>query len=73
MKWYIIKRLAMLVPVMLGVSIIAFSLIHLAPGDPARTMLGERATQEQLNEIREKYGLDKPLYVQYGIWLNNNS
>ncbi len=60
----------MLVPVMLGVSIIAFSLIHLAPGDPARTMLGERATQEQLNEIREKYGLDEPLYVQYGIWLN---
>jgi len=70
MKWYIIKRLAMLAPVLLGVSIIAFSLIHLAPGDPARTMLGERATQEQLNEIREKYGLDKPLYVQYGIWLN---
>jgi peptide/nickel transport system permease protein len=70
MRWYIIKRLAMLVPVMLGVSIIAFSLIHLAPGDPARTMLGERATQEQLNEIREKYGLDEPLYVQYGIWLN---
>ena len=70
MRWYIIKRLAMLVPVVLGVSIIAFSLIHLAPGDPARTMLGERATQEQLNEIREKYGLDEPLYVQYGIWLN---
>ena len=71
MKWYIIKRLAMLAPVLIGVSIIAFSLIHIAPGDPARTMLGERATQEQLNEIREKYGLDKPLYVQYGIWLND--
>jgi len=71
MKWYIVKRLAMLVPVLIGVSIIAFSLIHLAPGDPARTMLGERATQEQLNEIREKYGLDEPLYVQYGIWLND--
>ena len=55
MKWYIIKRLVMLAPVFIGVSIIAFSLIHLAPGDPARTMLGERATQEQLNEIREKY------------------
>ena len=70
MKWYIIKRLAMLGPVLIGVSIIAFSLIHLAPGDHARTMLGERATQEQLNEIREKYGLDKPVYIQYGIWLN---
>jgi len=54
---------------MLGVSIIAFSLIHLAPGDPARTMLGERATQEQIDAIRERYGLDKPLYIQYGIWL----
>ena len=71
MRWYIAKRLLMLVPVLLGVSIIAFSLIHLAPGDPARTMLGERASQEQLNAIREKYGLDKPLYVQYGVWLNN--
>jgi peptide/nickel transport system permease protein len=54
---------------MLGVSIIAFSLIHLAPGDPARTMLGERASQEQIDAIRERYGLDKPLYIQYGIWL----
>ena len=70
MKWYIIKRLVQLIPVILGVSIIAFSLIHLAPGDPARTLLGQHATQKELNEIREKYGLDKPLYVQYGIWLN---
>jgi peptide/nickel transport system permease protein len=70
MKWYIIKRLVQLIPVILGVSIIAFSLIHIAPGDPARTMLGQHATQKELTEIREKYGLDEPLYVQYGIWLN---
>ena len=70
MKWYIIKRLIQLIPVIIGVTIIAFSLIHLAPGDPARTMLGQHATQQELNEIREKYGLDEPIYVQYAIWLN---
>jgi len=70
MKWYIIKRLIQLIPVIIGVTIIAFSLIHLAPGDPARTMLGQHATQQELNEIREKYGLDEPVYVQYAIWLN---
>jgi len=70
MKWYIIKRLIQLIPVIIGVTIIAFSLIHLAPGDPARTMLGQHATQQELNEIREKYGLDEPVYVQYALWLN---
>jgi len=61
----------MLVPVLLGTSIIAFSLMHLAPGDPARTIAGEHASQQTINRIREKYGLDKPVYVQYGIWLGN--
>ncbi len=69
MKWYIAKRLLMLVPVLLGVSILSFSLIHLAPGDPARTIVGEHASQQTINAIREKYGLDKPLTVQYWIWL----
>ncbi len=61
----------MLIPVLLGTSIIAFSLIHLAPGDPARTIAGEHASQQTINAIREKYGLDKPFYIQYGIWLND--
>jgi len=69
MKWYIVKRLLMMIPVLLGASIIAFSLIHLAPGDPARTMAGEHASIQTLERIREKYGLDKPLPVQYWIWL----
>ena len=69
MRWYIIKRLLMMIPVLLGASIIAFSLIHLAPGDPARTMAGEHATIQTLERIREKYGLNKPLPVQYWIWL----
>ena len=69
MKWYIAKRILMLVPVLLGVSILAFFLIHLAPGDPAITMAGEHASPQTIKAIRLKYGLDKPLYVQYGIWL----
>jgi peptide/nickel transport system permease protein len=71
MKWYIIKRLLQIIPVILGVTVIAFTLIHLAPGDPARTMLGQHATQQEIDEIRVKYGLDKPLYVQYFIWLGD--
>jgi len=71
MIWYISKRLLQLIPVILGVTIIAFSLIHIAPGDPARTMLGQHATEKELNEIREKYGLDEPIYVQYGLWLSD--
>ena len=69
MKWYITKRIFMLIPVLLGVSLLAFLLIHLAPGDPAVTMAGEHASSQTINAIRVKYGLDKPLYIQYGIWL----
>ena len=69
MKWYITKRLLMLIPVLLGVSILAFSLIRLAPGDPAVTIAGEHASPQVINSIREKYGLDKPLTTQYWIWL----
>ena len=69
MKWYITKRIFMLIPVLLGVSILAFFLIHLAPGDPAITMAGEHASPQTIDAIRVKYGLDKPLYIQYGIWL----
>lgn len=71
MKWYIIKRLLQIIPVVLGVTLIAFALIHLAPGDPVRTMLGQHATQQEIDEIRAKYGLDQPLYYQYFIWLGD--
>lgn len=71
MKWYIIKRLLQIIPVVLGVTLIAFALIHLAPGDPVRTMLGQHATQQEIDEIRDKYGLNRPLYEQYFIWLGD--
>jgi len=69
MKWYVIKRLLQIIPVVLGVTLIAFALIHLAPGDPVRTMLGQHATQQEIDDINAKYGLDQPLYVQYFKWL----
>ncbi len=69
MHWYIIKRFLMLIPVLLGTSILAFALIHVAPGDPARTIAGEHASTKTIIAIREKYGLDKPILEQYWIWL----
>ncbi len=69
MKWYIAKRILMLIPVLLGASILAFALIHLAPGDPARTISGEHASEQTIARIRAKYGLDEPLHVQYLVWL----
>jgi peptide/nickel transport system permease protein len=71
MKWYIIKRLLQIIPVVLGVTLIAFLLIHLTPGDPVRTMLGQHATQQEIDETRAKFGLDQPLYIQYFIWLGD--
>jgi len=59
----------MLVPTLLGVSIIVFLMLHITPGDPAELLLGERATEQALHEIREHLGLNKPLYVQYGLFL----
>ena len=53
-----------LIPVLLGVSVVIFSIVHLAPGDPAEVMLGPSATQEEITNLREQLGLTKPLYVQ---------
>ena len=71
MKRYIAKRLLLLIPVLLGVSILSFALIHLAPGDPARTIAGDRASPQIIEAMQEKYGLDKPMIVQYWIWLRH--
>lgn len=62
---YIFKRLLWTIPVLLGASFVAFILIHLAPSNPAELMLGQRATPERIAMVKEQYGLDRPLYVQY--------
>ena len=66
---YIIRRIMIMVPTLLGVSVIVFLMLHITPGDPAELLLGERATEEALNELREHLGLNEPLYVQYGMFL----
>ena len=66
---YIVRRLLYAVPVMLVVSIIVFGILHIAPGDPATMLAGEDARPEDVAAIKAKYGLDQPLYVQYGVWL----
>ena len=66
---YIIRRIMILIPTLLGVSILVFLMLHLTPGDPAELLLGERATDSALQEIREHLGLNEPLHVQYGMFL----
>jgi len=66
---YILRRILILIPTLLGVSILVFLMLHMTPGDPAELLLGERATEEALVELREHLGLNEPLYVQYGLFL----
>ena len=66
---YTLRRLALTVPVLLGVATLVFALIHLVPGDPAEAMLGESAPAADLAELRTKLGLDKPLLVQYQAYV----
>jgi len=66
---YIIRRILILIPTLLGVSVIVFFMLRITPGDPAELLLGERATEEALYEIREHLGLNEPLHVQYGLFL----
>lgn len=68
---YILKRLLNLIPVLLGITLVVFILLHLIPGDPAQILAGTRATPEIVEGIREQLGLNKPLPVQYLLFLGN--
>ena len=65
MARYIIKRLLMLIPVLLGISLVVLILIDITPGDPARMMLGAQATQQQVDDLRQSMGLNDPLPIRY--------
>jgi peptide/nickel transport system permease protein len=69
MHRYLIRRLLLTIPVLLGVATLVFSLIHFIPGDPAQAMLGEGAAPEDVALLRQRLGLDRPLLVQYGSFL----
>lgn len=69
MQRHLVHRLGFVLFVLLGVSVLVFVVARLTPGDPARVMLGPRATEEEIDRLRRVYGLDQPVYVQYALWL----
>ena len=69
-RYFILRRFIEIIPLILGVILINFSLIHLAPGDPAMVLAGEfQAGPELLQQLRQEFGLDKPIYEQFGVYL----
>ena len=75
MKKYVGKRLLSLIPILLGITFLTFLLLYIAPGDPAQKRLssnsGVAVTQEQIDNMREEMGLNRPFLVQYGSWLGH--
>lgn len=71
MLGYIIRRLIGLIPVLLGVTILVFAIMHLSPGDPAKIMLGPKATEEAIEKLNHQLGLDQPVVKQYITWIGN--
>ena len=70
---FVVRRLLLLVPILLGLSILVFVWIRALPGSPAQALLGERATPQAIAQIRHQYGLDQPIYVQYWDYLTDAS
>ena len=71
MATYIIRRILSSIPVLIGILIVTFSMARLIPGDPCHAMLGEKATPEACDAFIHRYGLDKPIYVQFGIYVGD--
>jgi ABC-type dipeptide/oligopeptide/nickel transport system permease component len=68
---YVVRKILAAVPVLLGASLLAFLILQLAPGDPARLVAGEQASEDDVQVIRHKLGLDQPLYIQYVRFLES--
>ena len=66
---YIAKRLVLVVPVVFAVALVCFLLVHIAPGDPLVSVLPPDASQALAEQMRKAYGFDRPLPVQFGIWV----
>ncbi len=67
---YVVRRILLAIPLVLGISLLVFGLMHLAPGDPVRMLAGREAPQEVIDSIRREWGFDKPFLVQYFTWLS---
>lgn len=68
---FIAKRLVAMIPVLLGVTLVIYLILNMAPGDPAKVILGEQATPEQIAELREEMGLNDPVLIQYARYIFN--
>ena len=66
---YVLRRMLYAIPIAFGVSVVCFSLVYLAPGDPLQTVLPPDATAETIAIVKKAYGFDKPLPMQFLIWL----
>jgi peptide/nickel transport system permease protein/oligopeptide transport system permease protein len=66
---YVIKRLLSIIPVLFGISLLLFFMLRALPGDPAQVLAGQMATPEDIEHIRHQLGLDKPVYIQYAVFL----
>ena len=66
---YIMRRLLMLIPVLIGMTIMTFAIVHFIPGNPAQVILGETATESAVMELEERMGLNEPYTVQYGLYV----
>ncbi|MFA6734502.1 MAG: ABC transporter permease, partial [Sphaerochaetaceae bacterium] len=71
MKKYVIRRVLSIIPVLLIVSVVVFSIVYLIPGDPAAVILGDNATPEDIMALRTRMGLDDPPVTRYFHWLGN--
>jgi peptide/nickel transport system permease protein len=69
MWMYALRRLVMTIPILLGVTIICFALVQIAPGDPVQNLVRPDANPEDVARLRAYYGLDQPVVVQYFVWL----
>src|SRR5438034_7656491 len=71
MTQYVARRVLAMVPVLFGISVLVFLLVHLIPGDVAQILLGTQATDQQIETLRRSFGLDRPLLVQYVDWVSH--
>ena len=71
MARFLVRRLLWMILVVFGVSLVVFGLIHITPGDPARIMLGPQASDAEVQRLRHQLGLDRPVPVQYALWLGH--
>ncbi len=70
MTTYIIRRVLSSIPVLIGILFVTFVLARLLPGDPCRAVLGERATDAICNEFLHRHGLDRPILIQFAVYIN---